>query len=43
MKELLPRYMMPNRTIQMERMPLTTNGKIDRVGLSKLADEKRRN
>lgn len=35
LKEKLPRYMLPNRIIQMEEMPLTANGKIDRVTLKK--------
>lgn len=30
MKQKLPRYMLPNRTIRLEEMPLTANGKIDR-------------
>ncbi|MDR0220844.1 MAG: amino acid adenylation domain-containing protein [Lachnospiraceae bacterium] len=33
LKELLPRYMMPNAVKQIERMPLTANGKIDRGAL----------
>lgn len=33
MKELLPRYMMPNETRRLESMPLTANGKIDRRAL----------
>lgn len=35
LKEKLPRYMLPNRIIQLESMPLTANGKIDRVTLKK--------
>ena len=35
MKEKLPRYMIPNRIIRLEQMPLTANGKIDRVTLKK--------
>lgn len=30
LKEKLPRYMIPNRVIKLEQMPLTMNGKIDR-------------
>lgn len=30
LKDKLPRYMIPNRIIQLEEMPLTPNGKIDR-------------
>ena len=35
LKEKLPRYMIPNRIIRLEQMPLTANGKIDRVTLKK--------
>ena len=35
LKEKLPRYMLPNRIIPLESMPLTANGKIDRVTLKK--------
>lgn len=30
LKEKIPRYMLPNRTVRLETMPLTPNGKIDR-------------
>ena len=33
LKEKLPRYMLPNRITRLEKMPLTVNGKIDRVYL----------
>jgi len=33
MKSKLPRYMLPNRTVRLEAMPLTANGKIDRQTL----------
>lgn len=33
LKEKLPRYMIPNRIIKLDDMPLTANGKIDRVAL----------
>lgn len=33
LKEKLPRYMIPNNIIKLEQMPLTANGKIDRVTL----------
>ena len=35
-KEKLPRYMVPNVTRQLDQMPLTPNGKIDRNGLKTL-------
>ncbi len=34
LKDKLPRYMIPNHVEQLETMPLTPNGKIDRVFLS---------
>ena len=34
-KNILPRYMIPNRIIRLEKMPMTANGKIDRVELKK--------
>ncbi len=39
-KEKLPRYMIPNKTVQMDALPLTPNGKIDRNGLKSLYAEK---
>jgi len=39
MKAKLPRYMLPNRTIKLDRMPFTANGKIDRVTLKAKAKE----
>lgn len=35
LREKLPRYMLPNRTVRLERLPFTANGKIDRVALKK--------
>ncbi len=39
-KQKLPRYMVPNVVRQLETMPLTPNGKIDRNGLKQLYNEK---
>lgn len=36
LKGKLPRYMLPNRLIRLERLPQTANGKIDRAGLKEL-------
>lgn len=33
LKWKLPRYMMPNQMVRLEKMPFTANGKIDRVSL----------
>ena len=35
----LPRYMLPNKTVKLDNMPFTANGKIDRVTLKKMNDE----
>lgn len=35
LKQKLPRYMIPNKIERLEQMPLTANGKLDRVFLSK--------
>lgn len=39
LKDKLPRYMLPNRMVQLEQMPFTANGKIDRVTLTKMLTE----
>lgn len=35
MRKKLPRYMLPNQTVKLDKMPFTANGKIDRVSLKK--------
>ena len=40
LKECLPRYMIPNMIEALEQMPLTANGKIDRVLLKNRAGSK---
>lgn len=35
LKEGLPRYMLPNKIFKLDTMPLTANGKVDRVTLKK--------
>lgn len=42
LKKTLPRYMIPNQVYALERMPLTANGKIDRVSLKNINEEKKR-
>lgn len=39
LKEKLPRYMIPNRVEKLDTMPLTANGKLDRVTLAKRVNE----
>lgn len=40
LKTKLPRYMLPNRIIRIESIPLTANGKIDRITLKRLYEAK---
>ena len=42
LKKKLPRYMIPNQVYEIPRMPLTANGKIDRVKLKEINDEEKR-
>ena len=39
LKTKLPRYMLPNKTIRLEALPFTANGKIDRVALKSAYEE----
>lgn len=41
LKEVLPPFMLPNRTIQLDEMPLNKNGKIDRNALGEMAGQRR--
>lgn len=42
LRKKLPRYMIPNQMYELENMPLTANGKIDRVRLKEISEEKKR-
>ena len=35
LKTKLPRYMLPNKIIRIDQMPLTANGKLDRIALKR--------
>lgn len=35
LKNMIPRYMLPNKIIKLEKLPMTANGKIDRMELKK--------
>ena len=36
LRDKLPRYMLPGKTVKLDAMPFTGNGKIDRVTLKKM-------
>ena len=40
LRQKLPRYMIPNKILQLEEMPLTPNGKLNRVYLKELINSK---
>lgn len=42
LKERLPRYMIPNAIMQMETLPLTLNGKMDRLQMQKLYQSRKK-
>lgn len=42
MKKRVPRYMLPNRTIKLDRMPFTSNGKLDRGALKKMYEKEQK-
>ena len=39
LKQRLPRYMLPNLVLPLERMPLTANGKLDRTALQRMYED----
>ena len=39
LKDMLPRYMLPNRIEKLDEMPFTANGKINRVRLKEMYEE----
>lgn len=41
LKSMLPRYMLPNVSIQMDKLPLTANGKMNRLEMQKIYMEQK--
>jgi acyl-coenzyme A synthetase/AMP-(fatty) acid ligase len=39
LRNKLPRYMIPNKVLKLDTMPLTANGKLNRVELTKMFKE----
>ena len=42
MIDLVPEYMVPNRLVQLENMPINLNGKVDRLKLTEMLKKERR-